>query len=325
MLKHYAPQIRRITVCAATALAISLPSIASAGIFDKAISTTQGAVVHLSNVAKKVERKRKQQQAKMFKHVSENLPGVELVELVKQLDLKEQLQNTIALMQQMNADYEQFSGGGSGCKAECKAFRTELKATFEDFLLLIEEVPILNDKPGLFENVARVAELIDVVPPRALYLMWQALDAQMDQLRSAADNIRFLLAALPPLDAVSDVASYAKMAGSVTADSPICVWANQSDQPFVELVQAELEHTTWLLNTVEGFIPDVEVKAEAGAEAGAAVANVTGAAGVGAKPTDAVKIALKVVATIPEVINWAIKLNTLRARAVCAGAKFVAK
>ena len=320
MLKHYAPQIRRITVCAATALAISLPSIASAGIFDKAKSKVQGSVVHLSNVGNELRAKDPIANAikNGFKNASGKLPDAELIELVKQLNLVEQLKNTMALMQQMNADYRNFSGGNFGCEGECKAFRKELKDTFNDFLTLVEEVPVLNNKPGLFETVARVADLIDVVPPRALYLMWQALDAQIDELRAAADSIHALLAALPPLEDVSNIAAYADRSGSQAANSQACEWAKIADEPFVALAQAELERIAWVLTTVEGLVPDVEVKAEAGAEAGAAVANVTGAAGASLKPTDAIKISLKVLVMVPEAINWSIKLNGLRAKAICA-------
>ena len=316
MLQHTSTKIRRTALCAATAFAISLPGIATAGPSNKA----KNPVVHLGNVVAKAGKK----VAKAAKKGPAPLPGAELVELVQQLNLLEQLQNTIALMEQMNADYEYFAGGVTGCKGECKAFRQELKDTFTDVLDLVEEVPVLSTKPGLFETIARVADLIDVVPPRALYLMWQALDVQMDELRTTANTIRDLLDTLPPLDPVSNISAFANQTGTYVADSPICKWLD-SDTAFIELVQAELERIAWLFNTVEGYIPDVEIKAEGGAEAGAAVANVTGAAGIGAKPTDAVKSALKVMVTITETVNWSIKLNVLRAKVVCDVAEFAAK
>ncbi len=324
MLKRYSPQIRRTAICLATALAVSLPGAASAGFLDKAKSKAKSSVVHLSNTANNAKRKQKQRLAQALGHVSGNVPGAELFELTGQFNLMEQLKNNIALMQRMNADYVRFSGGGFGCQAECKAFRAELKATFDDFLLLVEEVPVLDQKPGLYENVARVADLIDVVPPRALYLMWQALDDQLDDVRKAADDIRYMLAALPPLDDVSDIAVYAQMAGQVTADSPLCKWADKEQTPFVDLVQGELEYIAWAISKVEGFVPDVEIKIAVGASAGAAVANGEAETGAGGKPTDAIKIALKILATIPETVNWAIKINVLRAKAVCAGARYLA-
>jgi hypothetical protein len=46
-------------------------------------------------------------------------------------------------------------------------------------------------------------------------------------------------------------------------------------------------------------------------------ATVSADTGVSVKPTDQLKILLKAVAFIPERINWAIKINTLRAEVGC--------
>ena len=238
--------------------------------------------------------------------------------MVRELELMEQLQDTIELMREMNADYAYFSGGGGGCAAKCAAFRNDLKDVFADLLWLVEEVPALSTRTDLIENIERVSGLIDYMPPRALYLMWQALEGRMEELRGTAEEIRQVLLYLPPLEDVSDIAAYANSAGAAVADSVACEWVEE--HPFGELVQAKLERTAWVLKTVEGLVPDVEVKAEAGAEAGAAVANATAAAGAGIKPTDAIKIALKIAATVPEAINWAIKLNILRAKVICVTA-----
>ena len=302
MLQKTSRQIRRTALCAATAFALSMPGIASAGPLGKSKNKASGAVVHATKIVKKAAKP----VAKAVKKGSEQaqLPGAELLSIVQKLNIIEQVRNSVALMEQMNADYVHFSGGGFGCKGECKAFRAELKATFDDFLLLVEEVPVLNEKPGLFENISRVADLIDYVPPRALYLMWQALDARIHDLRMAAGDIRALLAALPPLAAKS-----------------ACDWANSEKKPVMDLVQAELQRLAWILKTVEGLIPDIKVKAEAGGDAGTVVFNILVAGDGGFKVTDVTKTALKALAAVPESINWAIKLNIMRAQAVCAQGK----
>lgn len=307
--------LRKTAICLGTALAISLPGAASAGFLQNVKNRTQTVVQNV---------REKRPIANALQNASNNLPGSRLIEMVQELHLKEQLENTIALIQQMNIDYRYFAGGTFGCEAECKAFRKELKEVFEDFLWLVEDLPALNQRTRLIETITRVSDLIDYVPPRALYLMWQALEGRLDELRMAAVQIREMLAALPPLDIVSGIGDIAGMAGTYADNSPVCEWAREGDMPFIELVQAELERIAWALKTIEGLIPDVEVKAEAGAEGGVAVANVTGAAGAGVKPTDSIKIALKAIAVVPEGANWAIKLNILRAKVVCKVAAYAA-
>lgn len=307
--------IRRTAICVATALAIALPGAASAGVLDKAKSRVQ-------SVASTVKAKRPV--ANALRDASRDLPAVQIIEMIKELDLKSELENSMDLLREMQADYRYFAGGLTGCEAECKAFRKELKDTFSDFLWLAEDVPALRNSGGLIEKIERVLNLIDYMPPRALYLMWQALDGRLNEIRTAVDGIGQVLESLPPLVDVSDIAASVNDSASKVADSRVCEWAAQDDMPYVELVQAKLEMLAWSIGKVESFIPDVEIKAEAGGEAGAAVANATAAAGAGVKVTDPIKIALQVVATIPETINWAIKLNILQAKVVCDAAGRVA-
>ena len=146
--------------------------------------------------------------------------------------------------------------------------------------------------------------------------MWQALDGRLAEIRTAVDGIRRVLESLPPLADVSDLAVAMTNTADQVADSQICEWV-MTDQHFVNLVQAQLEALAWAISTVAGFIPDIEIKGEAGAEAGTAVANATAAAGAAVKITDPLKIALQVVATIPQTINWTIKLSILQAKVVC--------
>lgn len=139
-----------------------------------------------------------------------------------------------------------------------------------------------------------------------------------------AFEIRQTLDSLPPL---MDPAGFGANTLHSSADARgtsgsnpggICGWVNQADKPVLELVQARLEMLGWELEKAEGLIPDVSVKGEAGASAGAAVANGTASAGASVKPTDGLKIGLKLLAYVPQRINWAIKINTLRAKVVCS-------
>ncbi len=321
MLQQYSTQIRRTAIVAATALAVALPGAASAGIFNKAKSSVAKVSKTAKSTAVSIVRK-----AKTIPNPIENLPGdvpgSELFELVQEMHIMEQLRDTVALMRQVQGDYRNFSGGVTGCEGECKAFRTELKGLFGDLLSLTEDVPVLQKRTNLIANIERTSDLIDYVPPRALYLMWQGTGDQLDELRFAAENIRQALIALPPFVEMSDIMGAVNGANSAVANSAICGWVNKDDKPVIEWLQAELEMQAWGFKTIEGYIPDAAVKLDIGVSAGAAVANGEAAAGAAMKPTDALKIALNISATVFEAINQAIKVNAARAKLVCAGAAY---
>ena len=122
--------IRRTTLCVAMAVAVSLPGISAAGYFDKAKSRAQTAKARVSTAVTQVRQERPL--ATTLQNIGPDLPDLEIIEIVKELNLKGQLLNTIALMKEIQADYQYFSGG-TGCEAECAEFREELKGVFADF------------------------------------------------------------------------------------------------------------------------------------------------------------------------------------------------
>ena len=189
------------------------------------------------------------------------------------------------------------------------------KILFENYLSLVQEVPALSTSNNLINNLMRLIGIVDVIPPRALYPLWQILDGQLSELHQYADGIRYELLNLPFLEDNTSMSgdTTGSTLSSNTAGStnrPICDWID--DKPLVELLQARLEMISWRLKTIEGFIPDVESKVAGGASAGPQAE-----VGVGMKITDQPKIMLKAIAYIPERINWLIKINVLRAKVVC--------
>jgi len=313
-------RIRRSVTCITAALAIALPGLASA---EKgriqAIKTSTGTL--FSNVRGNVQEKITDKP--MLNAIEEGKEtAAEVFEQVKQMHVLEQLRETVEMMKQMQADYDSFSGG-QRCGGTCAGFRSSLKSIVENFLVLSQEVPALSNASGLIENLRRMSNLIDYVPPRALYLMWQTMSGKIAELEYVTDEIRQTLAALPPLMPASSLAADSRSNSTGTRSSQartggFCDWADEEKKPYIDLVQARLEKWGWELEKVADLIPDVETKGEAGASAGAAVANGTGAAGVGVKPTDSPKILLKAIALIPQELSWTIKLNVLRAKAVCS-------
>lgn len=308
-------RIRKTAICAVTTLALALPGLAAAGWGDSLKSRAQTVQSNASPLVTNVRDKAP------LRNLASNAQGsaAEVFDSIKGMHVLEQLNQTMGMVRQMQAEYEYFTGG-EGCAATCAGFRSRLKYTLNDFLSLAMEVPALNSQADLLENLQRMAVLIDHVPPRALYLMWQTMGAKMDDLEAAAAGIRQTLASLPPL---ADPATFGPNVlnnatnGAHAVYNGICEWSNQANNPMLDLIQARLEMTGWQLEKSASLIPSLEVKAEGGASAGAAVANGTASAGVGIKPTDAIKMVLNLIAAVPQRINWAIKLNTLRAKVIC--------
>lgn len=308
-------RIRKTAICAVTTLALALPGLAAAGWGDNLKSRARTVKSNASTLVTNVRDKAP------LRNLANNAQGsvVEVFDSIKGMHVLEQLNQTMGMVKQMQAEYEYFTGG-EGCAATCASFRSRLKYTLDDFLSLAVEIPALNSQADLLENLQRMAVLIDYVPPRALYLMWQTMGAKMDELEAAAEGIRQTLASLPPL---VDPATFgpnilnSAANGANAVHDGICEWSDQANKPMLDLIQARLEMTAWQLEKSASLIPSLEVKAEGGASAGAAVANGTASAGVGIKPTDAIKMALNLIAAVPQRINWAIKLNTLRAKVIC--------
>lgn len=313
--------LRRVTIVTLTALAIVLPGTASAGPFDRISSKAQSVKARATGAVNKVRKDRPV--ASALQGLGGNLPDVSLIEEIQALNPREQFQNSTQLLRQMQQDYAYFSGG-QGCGAECARFRTELKAIFSDYLALTGEVPALSENTRLVESIQRVSDIIDYIPPRALYQLWQAIGSRLDDLQAVPQQIRQILASLPVTEVVSNTVTDINQAGTWVADSPMCVWAAKDNKPFIALYQARLERFSWAVKTVADLIPDLSVEGEVGVEAGVAVGMVTGSAAFAMKPSDSLKIALKVMAVVPETINWSIKINMLRADALCASADFAA-
>lgn len=307
-------QIRRTVISLATAIAIAVPGLAAAGLGDRIQMVKTNVGVHITNL------RENRPLAQMVENAA--APAAEIFQKVRDLRVLEQFNEAVDLMNEMQADYQYFSGG-QGCSAICASFRASLKNIFNNFASLIGDVPALSGNPQLIANIQRTSNLIDYMPPRALYLMWQAMSAKVGELESMTYEIRQTLDSLPPLmdpsgfgaNTMSTAADSKSTAG--TGNGDMCAWVNRDKKPVLDLIQARLEMLGWELEKVEGMIPDIEVKGEAGASAGAAVANGTASAGASLKPTDGLKIGLKLLAYVPQRINWAIKLNTLRAKVIC--------
>lgn len=315
MFRNNSQSIRRAMICAVIALAVVLPDVATAGVLDKVKNRVTTTVTKAGTIISNVRENRpiasavKRAGENLRNKIKDKLPDGPIANLVDQFNPLDQVQDVVGLIQHVNGDYVGFAGGWVGCQAECAIFREDLKDMFDAYLGIAERVPALQKRQGLVRNIKRMSGLVDVVPARALYPMWKALDGKIDNVKSSAAKIERLLETLPPL---ADMQAFA---GS--ASDAVCDWADKDNHPVAEWAQGELEHVAWGFKSAADIIPDLEVKGEVGAEGGIAVANATAATGVGLKPTDYVKMILKTVAAVPEQVSWAIKLNILRAKAFC--------
>lgn len=299
---------RHTVICSAMAICITIPGAANAGFFDQ-----------VQNVKTKVTQKVAQVKQKTpavnaVNNMKLKAADLKILEQIKEFQLKERLKETITLYRHVQADYQYFSGG-SGCAAQCAVFKDDLRNLLENYLSLAQEIPVLSTNNHLINNLMRLIGIVDVIPPRALYALWQILDGQLNEFHQYADGIRYELLNLPFLE--DNTSMSGDMTGSTLSNNtggstnrPICDWID--NKPLVDLFQARLEMISWRLKSIEGLIPDVESKAAGGASVGA-----QGEVGLGMKITDQPKIMLKAIAYIPERINWLIKINMLRAKVVC--------
>lgn len=323
MTQTHSINIRRATICIATAVAIALPSAASAGIFDKArkrvhkvanTATTAVTIVRDKKPVATAARNWRENKpiATALGNVGQNLPGADLMDLVKQLRPREHLEQTVALVQEMQRGYRTFSGGAFGCEGPCVDFRNELKEILGEFLALTADVPALSERTFLVSNLQRLTNLVDYVPPRALYLMKQALGNHLDEIWATTDKIREGVETLQPLLTAADE----------TGDA-LCAWVGKDQKLFVELWQARFQATAWTFKTISGYIPDLEVEGEIGVEGGVGVAYVTGAAAFSLKPTDVPKWVFKTGAVIPELLSHVVKVSLAQAAWTCEVRGFV--
>jgi hypothetical protein len=306
--------IRRTLISLATAAVIAMPGLATAGLGDRIQAVKTKANVHITNV---------RENRPVLQAVENARPqAAEIFQQVQELQVIEQFQDTLLLLQEIQSDYRYFSGG-QGCNASCASFRASLRNIFNDFASLVDEVPALSDNQELVANIQRIANLIDYIPPRALYLMWQAMSAKVEELAYMASEIRETLAYLPPLMPAASLGVTTRSTASrgalrTNASDRTCDWVDDEKKPVIELIQGRLEMFGWQMEKVADLIPDAEVKGSAGATAGAAVANGLASAGASVKPTDAPKIGLKVLGIIPQQLSWTIKINMLRAKVLCS-------
>lgn len=324
------PKLRNTAVCILAA-AISLPSLAFAGWFGQGlggsihtIKTQTGIVVTnirdhhpLAQAAKKDSRNLSNTAQQLGGDIKQ-LPVVQgaqqtsqtLFNTVQQLHVLKQLTGGVQLVRQVEKNYSAFTSPGE-CSGTCASFRGQLQNIFASFLSLVQTVPALENRPVLTKNLTRAADLIDYIPPRALYLMYKSLAPRITQLQNTADDLRQTLASLPTLESSSGF----NLSGTGTA---ICGWVGQSNKPFLKLFQARLQYNSWVLTTAASMIPTIDVSGHAGAAAGVAVADGTASAGVSVAPTDEVKTMLTDLASVFDQLNWSIKLNILRAQVVCS-------
>jgi len=272
--------IRKTALIVATAIAISVPGIGAAGLFNRT-------------------QTRKQNGSKTVAEATVSLPDVELIEIMKVLNLKEILQNII-IMQPIQTDYHYISDG-SECVAECVNYRIELRGLMNDLLSLIDHVPILNTDNALIGNLKNAMNLVDYMPPRAMYLLWKTLGGQLEHIRASVIHISQGLAPVPPLDdfTVFNDTTYTYETMSKQEpnnESSSDIYARSAfEKPFVDFFQARLEMLVWRLHSLTNSGTDIEVRSQ-----GSVTTAVSTKADISLSPGDQGRNPLQLIAFIPD-------------------------
>lgn len=314
--------LRLTAIVVATAVVISVPSAASAGPFDKLRDRVQTAKRNVVTVITNVAENRPV--ATALGNATENLRDTEaLLQMVKELKVFEQVQHAFALMRHQMRDYQRFAGGGSGCEGVCRAFRAELGDVFERFRNITDRVPMPGNSSFLADGLDRAMNGLGHVPPRVLYLLWQALDGRLDEFHGHADAINEILDGLPPFAESrernqSTYGTRSQSTNNTATDASCRLWKHYGeDEPELNLALTQLDTLAWTIGVIKDAIPEVKASAAVGAEGGVGVAMGTGAAEAGVKPSDTLKIALGLFKAIPEGIGKAIELRAAHAKVHC--------
>lgn len=315
---HTGFALRRITICALTALAIAAPSAGSAGPFDRARSGIQTIKsknnIVVTNIQSASQGVRERIEALPVLAVAGGLP---VLEEINELGVTERFRDAMELLREMRKDYDTFTAG-QRCGGECANTKQALRKTINELLATTRTFPRL-DASGQFANrFEYLGGLVDKLPPSVLYASWQALGRSMDKIHMAPQHVRGLLDAIPPLDdSGPDVGLRSQSGSSTAADwagEKVLQWCEfkAEEKPAVELLRARAKSYAEGFKFIADIIPDASVKGEAGGSAGAHAA-----AGAGVKPTDTPKIIFKTIAFLIETVDREIEISRLRARAVC--------
>jgi len=197
----------------------------------------------------------------------------EITPILKELNLKKQLQNN-NFMRQYRSSGKSHTSGKQGHTSECIKYRTELKGVISDFLSIITIVPGLSSDNSLIENLESALTLVDNIPDQTTFLIWKTLGNQLEYIRTAVNKYEQDMTIIPPLDNFTvfntstnsyEMDNSKRPANQINEDVDAL---SLFDRSFVDLFRVRLDMYACRLNSLVDLTPDAKIDAEDAGYAG---------------------------------------------------------
>jgi len=278
--------VRKITHAAIVAAALATPFAAHAGPIDKVKARVEQTHQQVQAIRGRVNAIYGDLQEKR------QMLGAEGKE-----QLMEAIRTTIEYMQHARADYAGFVAPDQcGPASECGAFRKQLKEMIQAFITLPADLPFVENPPAAVTKLAKVAELVDHVPPPVLFATEKTVSGPLGNVQSLLDTVRAVSAAMPKIPTIREI-------NELNTASAKQYCATVLDNPHIELMHVAIQNLVATMADIAGMLPDtLDVVA----------------ATFGTNIKNPPKLVMQIIAQVPKQLERNLKLRQAALKSQCA-------
>ena len=243
--------VRKSTAAALIAGLVLVPSVSSAGLLDRA----QQAKAKVTQLKNKVQAK-----AENIQDKAEDFKGEKIEQLM------EMVTSMLDFVRHEQQGYKNFVGGNKcGRNSPCAGFRTQLRETFETFVRLPEELPFVETTPPAIKQLAKIAKLVDHIPPPMLYVAEKVLGNMFDEIGYRLEVVQYAAAKLPSLPSMAELAQLTANSPQTKNTStsqqsksayPFCSAVLDTGKPHIELLQTAINALHETISDVASVLPN---------------------------------------------------------------------
>lgn len=283
--KTFAP-VRKITHAAIIAAALSTPFAAQAGPIDKVKARVEQTHAQVRAIRGRVNAIYGDLQEKR------EMLGAEGKE-----QLMEAIRTTVEYMQHARADYAGFVAPDQcGPASECGAFRERLKSVIQGFIALPEDLPFVETIPAAVNKLAKTAELVNYVPPPALYATEKSIGGPLGNVQNLLDTVHAVAAAMPKVPTIREI-------NDLNVDSARQYCNTVLGNPHIELMHVAFQNLVGTMADIAGLLQDdLDVVA----------------ATVGINIKNPPKLVFQLIALVPKQLERNLKLRQAALKSQCA-------
>jgi hypothetical protein len=296
-MKILTQKMRTTGICLITAAAITLPTVANAGWFNKskpaqkiaakAKATSGNITAKVSDISQKINE--------MANQMKESRP---LMNKVKSSNMMQTLKEVVEFMGEQQQEYQAFANGG------VYAFRRNFQDTLQGFGGVVNDFPGIENADRLNQKLDKAVELINKLPSQFLFIMDKAVGEKLISVNEKISDLRKDLSKLPRLPTPRVL-----MQNIYAYEVELCKLVDSREVAVtVAVIQAKLKTIMWTLNTITSYLPnDLTVSATAVAGGGFTAA------------IHPAKVPFQIPLTIVQAVDLGIGNNVSIANAMCKG------